>query len=231
MQPLDLLEREHRRDTLNAEPRGYRQLTVGIELDQPPLRIQLTNSCLITRRNHTTWSAPRYLAIDENQDGAADDLAANIIAAISSGCPAKTLALHLPHLASMAGRNGGKRLIAPHLLQATRFSAMLLFQAICHSSLHPANLTAPHRMPFAPERWRSLWRAAFNYTGSRHPTRHVHDIGLRRSLPLGLSGICNCCDRENRRTLRFNEHALDVRKTRLDAPLQRGDRILHFSRR
>jgi hypothetical protein len=53
----------------------------------------------------------------------------NIVAATSSGCPAKTLALHLPHLASMAGRERGKRLIVPHLLQTTKFSAMLLFPA------------------------------------------------------------------------------------------------------
>ena len=45
-----------------------------------------------------------------------------ISAATSSGCPAKILALHFPHFASMAGREGGKRLIVPHLLQTTKFS-------------------------------------------------------------------------------------------------------------
>jgi hypothetical protein len=48
----------------------------------------------------------------------------------------------------MAGRDGGKRLIVPHLLQTTRFSAMLLFPVTCHTSLHPARLTASHRMLF-----------------------------------------------------------------------------------
>jgi hypothetical protein len=48
----------------------------------------------------------------------------NISAATSSGCPAKILALHFPHLASMAERDSGKRLIVPHLLQTTRFSAI-----------------------------------------------------------------------------------------------------------
>src|SRR4029078_593853 len=47
-----------------------------------------------------------------------------ISAAISSGCPANTLVLHFPHLASMAGRDGGKRLIVPHLPQTTRFSVI-----------------------------------------------------------------------------------------------------------
>jgi hypothetical protein len=47
-----------------------------------------------------------------------------ISAATSSGCPANTLALHFPHLASQAGRDGGKRLIVPHLLQTTRFSVI-----------------------------------------------------------------------------------------------------------
>src|SRR5438067_477794 len=45
-------------------------------------------------------------------------------AATSSGCPRNTLTLHFPHLASMAGRDGGKRLIVPHLLQTTRFSVI-----------------------------------------------------------------------------------------------------------
>ena len=172
----------------------------------------------------------------------------NIVAATSSGCPAKTLALHLPHLASMAGRDGGNRLIVPHLLQTTRFSVMLLFQVTCHTSLHPARLTASHRTLFAPERWRSLWCAAFNHTGSRHPigthfeaskhllhlsadchsSRHLHDLGLRRSLPLDLHWICSCCDRESRRALRLNEDALYIGESFLNALLQRGDVVLHL---
>ena len=52
-----------------------------------------------------------------------------ICAATSSGCPANILALHFPHLASMPGRDNGKRLIVPHLLQTTRFSVMLLSSA------------------------------------------------------------------------------------------------------
>lgn len=47
-----------------------------------------------------------------------------IAASTSSGCAAKTLALHFPHFASMAGREGGKRLIVPHLLQTTKFSVI-----------------------------------------------------------------------------------------------------------
>src|SRR5665811_981234 len=59
-----------------------------------------------------------------------------ISAAISSGCPANTLALHFPHLASLAERDGGKRLIVPHLLQTTRFSV------ICSASYTPLVLDA-----------------------------------------------------------------------------------------
>ena len=47
-----------------------------------------------------------------------------ISAATSSGCPANTLALHFPHLASMARRDGGRRLIVPHRLHTTRFSVI-----------------------------------------------------------------------------------------------------------
>ena len=37
-----------------------------------------------------------------------------IAAPTSSGCPEKTFAPHFPHLASMAGREGGRRLVVPH---------------------------------------------------------------------------------------------------------------------
>src|SRR5436190_22620574 len=50
-----------------------------------------------------------------------------ISAATSSGCPTNILAPHFPHLALVAGRDGGKRLIAPHLLQTTRFSVICFY--------------------------------------------------------------------------------------------------------
>ena len=48
----------------------------------------------------------------------------NISAATSSGYPANTLALHFPHLASMAGRDGGKRLIVPHCCRPQDFRSL-----------------------------------------------------------------------------------------------------------
>jgi hypothetical protein len=45
-------------------------------------------------------------------------------ASTSSGSATNTLALHFPHLASMAGRDGGKRLTVPRLLETTSFSAI-----------------------------------------------------------------------------------------------------------
>jgi hypothetical protein len=47
-----------------------------------------------------------------------------IAASTSSGRPTNTLAPHFPHFAPMAGRDGGKRLTPPHLLQTTRFSGI-----------------------------------------------------------------------------------------------------------
>ena len=167
-----------------------------------------------------------------------------ISAATSSGCSAKILALHFPHLASMAGRDGGKRLIVPHLLQATRFSAMLLFSVTCHTSLHPARLTAPHRMLFragalalvvarriqSPRLSSSIWTRPNIYCIDRLIIIHraMFDLGLRRSLPLELSGICSCCERENRRALRLNEDALYIGESCLNTPLQFGDVVLHL---
>ena len=65
-----------------------------------------------------------------------------ISASTSSGCAAKTLALHFPHLASMAGRDGGKRLIVPHLLQTTRFSRdplIKIFRACAGQATWPSH--------------------------------------------------------------------------------------------
>jgi hypothetical protein len=52
------------------------------------------------------------------------------------------LALHFPHLASMAGRDGGKRLIVPHLLQTTRFSRdplIKIFRACAGQATWPSH--------------------------------------------------------------------------------------------
>ena len=65
--------------------------------------------------------APRH---DENRDGAARDLAVEDLCIDILRMPGKTLALHFPHLASMAGRDGGKRLIVPHCCRPRDFQSL-----------------------------------------------------------------------------------------------------------
>ena len=90
------VEKDHRRDPLNAEPRGNRLLSVGIELDQPHLRLQFTSRCLIGRRHHAAWSAPRCPDIDENWDGAARDLAVEDLGSDILRMPGENLGLAFP---------------------------------------------------------------------------------------------------------------------------------------
>jgi hypothetical protein len=111
------VEKDHRRDPLNAEPRGNRLLSVGIELDQPHLRLQFMSSCL----NMVRTKVPRYRREPISCCGRSGGRRS---ASTSSGCPANTLALHFPHLTPMGGRDGGKRLIVPHCCRSRDFQSL-----------------------------------------------------------------------------------------------------------
>jgi uncharacterized protein DUF3141 len=99
------VEEDHRRHPLNSKPRGDCLLSVGIELDQPRLRLQFTSSCLTGRRHHAAWSALGCLDIDENRHGAARDLAVEDLCTDILRMPGETLVLRFPHFVSMAGRD------------------------------------------------------------------------------------------------------------------------------
>jgi len=121
---------------------------------------------------------------------------------------------------------------------------MLLFPVTCYTSMHPERSTASHRMLFRAGALalvvaRRIKRPRLSSPFGTRPNiyciyRHIiihhamFDLGLRRSLPLDLSGICSCCERENRRALRLNEDALYIGESCLNTPLQFGDVVLHL---